>query len=640
MVLLFHYGFGVPGGYVGVDVFFVISGFLITGIITRQMEKGEFSFLEFYERRARRILPALFVVLIISSIGALFVLLPSDLERFAKSLIASLLSVSNFWFWSQGGYFGSASEMAPLLHTWSLAVEEQFYIALPLALFLVYRWAPRHVFSFTAGVTVVTFIAAAFFVSTRTPEVFYFSPFRAWELSLGGLLAVRRPPAVTSKFHRQWIAAAGLLLVVVPAVAFNEETLFPGPSAALPCLGTALLIWTGMSGDSVVRRILATRLLVLVGLISYSLYLWHWPILVLAKHAVGQDLGLVSRLVLGGLAFVMAFLSWKFVETPFRNRGRTSGRVLWLSTLGAGAALAVASGVTLSNGGFERRFDPQVVTLDRARARQAFRTECIDYRPRVEAVSACKIGAAGVPTLLVWGDSYAHAMLPALDTALKNLGVAALFVAESGCPPLPQAVVSWKGRENWRCQQFNRDVMRLLTDSHRLEHLVLAAAWNAYAAEDQGYKLRVAGSDTSEDSLKRGLVELTYDLGEQTAVERIVFIGQVPSYEWSIPTRMLDANRWDVALGSLTREAWRAKSEASHAAVRGLVGSGAFQFIDPSEWFCRSGVCQYADQANLPFYWDHGHINSRGSAFILPQLEQGLRKVLADQGAISLRASP
>jgi peptidoglycan/LPS O-acetylase OafA/YrhL len=393
LVLLFHLGLGIPCGYIGVDVFFVISGYLITEIISRQMEQGEFSFMAFYARRARRILPAFLAVLLFSSIAALFILLLSNLERYAKSEIAALFSVSYFWFWSQGGYFGSASEMAPLVHTWSLAVEEQFYLVLPIALLLMHRWVPLWTRSLVLLACLGTFAAAAWFVPTRTPEVFYFSPFHAWELMLGSLLALFRLPVVAAGLHRQWIAAVGLLLILVPAVAYTAETVFPGPAAALPCVGAALLIWVNASGESGVGRLLKCRALVFIGLISYSLYLWHWPLLVFAKHAVGESLGLEVRFAIGSASLVLATLSWRFIEAPFRSTSQTSSRQAWTfagTSVGLLGAVVVAE---LASQGLTGRYDPQVAALDRARTRDVMRGECINLRSPLEANTVCRIGA-------------------------------------------------------------------------------------------------------------------------------------------------------------------------------------------------------------------------------------------------------
>lgn len=640
LVLLFHLGLGVPGGYVGVDVFFVISGFLITGIINRQMEQGTFSFLDFYGRRARRILPALFVVLLATSIAATIILLPSDLVRYGKSLISALLSVSNFWFWSQGGYFGTISEMAPLLHTWSLGVEEQFYIFLPLVLLLLYRWTPHKVRLLLVIAGLGSFLAAAVFVRTRTPEVFYFSPFRAWELLLGSVLAIGKLPVADDRRHGQWLAVLGLLMIIVPAMTFTSETLFPGPAAALPCIGTALILWASSSSSSPVTRLLSARPMVFIGLISYSLYLWHWPLLVLAKHVLGEDLALPVRLGLGVLSFLLAVLSWKFVETPFRTRTRIGSRQMAMATSSAVAILAAVSAIIWSSQGMPGRFPAEIVALDQARARDVLRAECIDYLRGIDVNSACKLGASGRATVLVWGDSYAHAMLPAFDAALKDMNLSGLFVAESGCPPLPSATVSFKGRDNWRCREFNQQVLKLLSTTKSIDTVLLSGAWDAYTVEKSGYALRVKSRFSSEESLEQGVEDLVTTLRRTSAVKQVVFVGQVPSYDWNVPCRMLLDRLNNRPSSSMTQSAWLSRSAASRGAISTIVRSGSISFIDSSEYFCSTGVCRYADETGQPFYWDNGHINQRGANYMAPALEISLRSILLPGTSSSMRAAP
>ena len=628
LVLMFHLGLGVSGGYIGVDVFFVISGFLITGIIKREIEQGQFTFAGFYARRARRILPALLAVMLLSSVAALVILLPTDLERYAKSVVAALLSVSNFWFWSQGGYFGAGSESAPMLHTWTLAVEEQFYILLPIALVLLYRFTPRWVGRFLLVGCFGTFAASAWFVSTRTPEVFYFSPFRAWELLLGSLLAFYQLPVVVHNWHRQWIAAVGLMLVVAPAFMYTAVTVFPGPAAALPCVGAALLIWIGASGESAVGKLLTSRVLVFIGLISYSLYLWHWPLLVFAKHAIGENLKLVGSIGIGLVSIALATFSWRFIETPFRSRARTTNRQSWLSL---GAALVLLGGMVISvllSHGLGKRFAPQVAALDRARVREVVRPECIDMRVPLNAKTACRIGAQGDPTVLVWGDSYAHAMLPAFDAAFRRLGVAAWFAAESGCPPLPAARVSFRGRDNWRCRELNDKVVRFVGEQPGLAKIVLVAAWDSYADEASGYELQTETSGKSAASLKQSIEALARWSHEARSTRELILVSQVPSFGWSVPHKMLVRELKGEPISALTHQQWINKSAVSRDIFEALTISQHIILVDSSEWFCATGVCRYASNNDQPLYWDGGHINAEGARFIAPMLEVTFRELI------------
>ena len=633
LVLMFHLGLGVPGGYIGVDVFFIISGYLLTGIIKREIEQGEFTFVRFYERRARRILPALLAVLLFSSVAAFLILLPSDLERYAKSMAAALFAVSNFWFWSQGGYFGGDSEMAPLLHTWSLGVEEQFYFLLPIALLLLFRWVPaqRWVGRLVLLACVGTFAASAWFVPTRTLEVFYFTPFRTWELLLGSLLSIYSLPAITSNVHRQLLAAIGLLLIVVPAFAYSSQTVFPGPAAALPCIGTALLIWMGTSGESAATGLLKSRVLVFLGLISYSLYLWHWPLLAFARNIEGGGLILEVRLGIGLASLVLAYLSWRFIETPFRSKIRFSARQALLFSISTAMLLGSMAVTVLLSHGLQDRFTPEVAALDRARTRDSQRAECTDQRDRLDDNTVCHIGAASDATVLVWGDSYAHAMLPAFDVAFQHMGVAASFAAHSGCPPLPAARVSFKGQENWRCHEFNDKVVDFLRTHPKLNQVVLAAAWNIYTNETAGFQLRVSGAGNSAASLKQGIEVLMQQLQSNAAVHNFIVVDQIPTYDESVPYKMLLSKLKGKPFSPMRREDWNERTGVTRGIFEDLANPSArIAFIESSEWFCGTGTCRYASDQGQPYYWDGGHINAQGVQLITPLLERALRKLIGN----------
>jgi hypothetical protein len=472
-----------------------------------------------------------------------------------------------------------------------------------------------------------TFAASAWFVSTRTPEVFYFSPFRAWELLLGSLLAFYQLPAVVHNLQRQLIAAVGLMLVIAPAFVYTAVTVFPGPAAALPCIGAALLIWVGASGESVVGKMLKSRSLVFIGLISYSLYLWHWPLLVFAKHAMGESLKLDGMVGIGLASLALATLSWRFVETPFRSRARTTNRQSWL-LLGAALTLlgSMVSAVLFSHG-LSERFTPQVAALDRARVREVVRPECIDLRVPLNAKTACRIGATGDPSVLVWGDSYAHAMLPAFDAAFKNLGLAAWFAAESGCTPLPATRISFRGRDNWRCREFNDKVVNFVAAQPALNQMVLAAAWDSYANESSGYELRAGSTGDSATSLKQGIESLAKQLHANGVTRNLIVVSQVPTFGWGVPHKMLIRELKGETIPPLMREDWLKKSVVSRDIFEQLSISRHINFlIDSSEWFCATGTCRYASNNDQPLYWDGGHINAEGARFIAPMLEVAFRE--------------
>jgi peptidoglycan/LPS O-acetylase OafA/YrhL len=356
-VILYHAGLEVfRGGYVGVDVFFVISGYLITTILLNEMDEGRFSLVNFYERRARRILPALFFVMACCVPFAWMWLRPEDLASFARSMVAVSLFASNILFWRESSYFAQGSELQPLLHTWSLAVEEQYYILFPLFLMLFWRTGRKVMLALLALVFVGSLVAAHWTALNKPSAAFYLLPFRAWELVIGVFVAftLQRGPLPASAGIRQAGSGLGLGLIVYAVFGFDSETLFPGFPALVPTVGTGLVLLFAVEGTAV-RRILANRLLVGIGLISYSAYLWHQPLFAFARYHLLAAIHHSVMLLLAALTFGLAYLSWRFVETPFRSKARVGRRTIFAAS-GVFASLAIASGLLIDiRGGFPAR---------------------------------------------------------------------------------------------------------------------------------------------------------------------------------------------------------------------------------------------------------------------------------------------
>ena len=356
-VVLFHAGIvGFGGGFVGVDIFFVISGYLITSIILSDQQKERFTLAGFYERRARRILPALMLVVLLSTIAAWYLLLPTELVDYGKSVASVGVFASNILFWTQSNYFAQTSEFIPLLHTWSLAVEEQFYLIFPV--FMIWTVAStkskRLITLVVVGLVSLIFCEWAW---RNAPEAnFFLAPSRVWELLVGVFCAFYlQQPRLHSSLIKQLGSLAGFLMLIY-SIGFYDKTIpFPSLYALVPVLGTALIILF-TDKDTLVGRLLSLPFIVGIGLISYSAYLWHQPLFVFARLNSLDELGVPTLLGLSVLAFVMAYISWRWVEKPFRNRNWLSQRqVLWLAALCSLILIGLGL-VFVVGGGFNERF--------------------------------------------------------------------------------------------------------------------------------------------------------------------------------------------------------------------------------------------------------------------------------------------
>lgn len=359
-VIFFHAGFEVfSGGFVGVDVFFVISGYLITTIIINEMDESRFSLINFYERRARRILPALCTMIFVCLPFAWFILMPQDLQDFAQSLLAVVTFSSNILFWQESGYFDTAAELKPLLHTWSLAVEEQFYIFFPPLLMLMWSLGRRAILGLLAVVFVLSLLLAQWGAYNSPTAAFYLLPTRGWELLIGSFAAfyLQRRQVPLAVPVQNILSFAGLVMIVLSIFIYNKATPFPSLYALLPTLGTVFIILFATKG-TLANSLLSHKALVGIGLISYSAYLWHQPLIVFSKYTT-FELSLLHKSALILVTFVLSFLTWKYIETPARKgRGISTNQVF----IGSGAVFAVLIALGL-HGHFQAGYPGRKVSL-------------------------------------------------------------------------------------------------------------------------------------------------------------------------------------------------------------------------------------------------------------------------------------
>jgi peptidoglycan/LPS O-acetylase OafA/YrhL len=447
-VIFFHAGFELlEGGFVGVDVFFVISGYLITAILYREIQGGTFTLARFYERRIRRLYPALTLVTFACLPFAWLWLLPSDFRQFLHSMAAIQVFASNIYFWQEMGYFSTAAELTPLLHTWSLAVEEQFYVVFPLALILL-RSVRRHLLMVLIGLALAASLMLAEHWSTRHPEAaFFLLPTRAWELLTGSMLALlmeRWRPARNAL--SEILALAGVAMILFAIFTFHNRTPFPGFLALLPVGGTALVIAFAQR-DTLVARFLSLRPLIFIGLLSYSAYLWHQPLFAFTRIRFHSSMGVPLYLLLIILTFVLAYLSWRFVETPFRKGFRVPRRVLLRTTVLASSLLFV-SAVAASLYPqpilrLEKRLEPDqlsalaMVEEARSQEQQEVDAGCVFHRTELDDPTLARLQACFErhgPGLVVLGDSHGKNVFNGLASTGKE---PFLFgFTRSGCIPL------------------------------------------------------------------------------------------------------------------------------------------------------------------------------------------------------------
>lgn len=598
-VLFYHAGVpGFAGGFVGVDVFFVISGYLICGMIDADITNGSFSLARFYKRRILRILPALFVMFLVTSVLSGTYLLPVELEDYSKSLASAVLSGSNLYFAATAGYFDGPAETKPLLHTWSLGVEEQFYLVVPLLMLLAYRFVRKRGKLLFALAAVASF-AAAFVVSYRNETfVFYLTPFRAWELALGGLLSIGFFPAPRGEPAKNFCGIVGLVLLL--------GVIFVGsPSAplllmtSLATLGAALVIASSEGGTSIVGRLLSLRPLLFVGLISYSLYLWHWPLIVFERTDGVFSLGTAgsTKLALIAASFGIAYLSWQYIETPFRIMARTRSRTVVYGTASTAMASALAlCGLVLLVKGAPFRFPERVVSIASYLAYDPsgqFRTgRCFlaTNRQQLDLETCLKLDATR-PNYLLVGDSHAAHLWAGLAAAMPQVNV--MQATASMCRPVLPAVSSFDTRA---CPKLMRFVFDDFVADNRIDRVMLAASWKD---ED------LPGLERTLDALKaRGL--------------DVVVLGPIVEYDGALPRLLADEIlRGHPGIADHMRTPGIRERDVR---MRRMAIAHGAAYLSVYDAICPSDRCHEFAEGDTPMQFDAGHLTVKGSIEVARRL--------------------
>jgi peptidoglycan/LPS O-acetylase OafA/YrhL len=615
-VIFFHAG--VPyfsGGFVGVDVFFVISGYLITSILLRDIKLGAFSVTDFYERRARRILPALFLVMFVSILFSWFLLLAADMKAFSQSLVSISLLSPNILFWLQTDYFSSAAEMKPLLHTWSLGVEEQFYLFWPLVIFSIWKFQHRHKFLLLIILCLISFFTMQYARTESTSFAFYQFPTRAWELILGALAALflnSKNGYIFGKLMSNIMATLGLFLIFFSVIWLDKKSGYPSTWTLLPAAGTLLVIIFSQP-KQVVTQFLGQAWLVAIGLISYSAYLWHQPVFAFARHYLTVPPPWQLMIFLVFVSFFLAFLTWRFIERPFRSASKVS-RPYLLSACFVALSFFMGFGLLghFSNGYDERHFNSiSLREIDTVmKPNYGLSKQCDGF----QQLDTCTYGAE--PNTVLWGDSYAMHLAPALMGDPESIS----FVQRtfSSCRPmLGLSIMGGDYSAEWsqNCLEFNQKTVDWILANDQIKRVVISSMFlfSGYKLFD-GDRFYAYSFELVENALVDSLRLL------EDAKKEVIIVSPMPSNGHDIGRCLarskIMGERLDVC--NFDRDNWSDEFLEGQKFVSRLASRG-FRTLWLDDIFCKTGVCITSFGETFVFR-DKGHLSVSGATYMREKL--------------------
>lgn len=654
-VVFFHAGFSAfSGGYIGVDIFFVISGYLITGIIQREISSQTFSIVNFYERRARRILPALLFVSLCCIPFAYFWMLPFELESFFDSLIAINLFSSNFLFWRESEYFSAAAELKPLLHTWSLSVEEQFYVLFPVFLLLVNKFKHSFVLLAVIIVSLISFLIAEY-ASTHFPTAnFYLLPSRFWELGLGAILAITSQYWLKVKSTTAQLGSMlGLIGLTFSIFYFDGTTPFPSRWSLIPVLSTALIVAFSRP-ENLIGKVLSWKPLVGIGLISYSTYLWHQPLFAFARirmiEAPSESLYLI--LILSSL--LLGYLTWYFIEAPFRNKQWLSRKQIFT---GSAVFISVLIGVGIYGHSMYGIFN--LKQFEAAKI-QVWRK---DYNPKapechadpdnyISPKDACSYNGKLKNKIAIWGDSHALGLAHILAGELKKQKYDLLHLTYSACIPAIGLIKT--DEPTSQCTKYNNEVLDFLSKTKEIEIVVMHGRWPLYLEGSRfdnqeggveygapAYVLPLKKTVTIKSKERIKLVGKQYQKTINLLLKqgkKVVLVYSVPEAGWNVPVKLareiiFELNDTGIKNSkqqlSTRFDTYKERVKATHQQLDLVLDNKNLIRVLPEQLFCNKQLenrCINQLKNGKPLYVDDNHLNSVGALLLSKKIILSLKE--------------
>lgn len=625
-VIAFHaFPSVVQGGYVGVDVFFVISGFLISSILIKNIDRHKFSIIDFYFRRIKRIFPALMLVLAITLCMGWTIMLSDEFKRLGQHTAAATLFGSNFWLWHEAGYFDPSSDLKPLLHLWSLAIEEQFYIVWPLLLFLLYKMT-RHISFFIFLIAIASLISCISHIENHV-SMFYFPQNRAWELLIGAFLASLQSNSLQESRHEKLLnsiftghvfSCLGTLLVLLAIFTLDKTSVFPGWWALLPTLGAAMIIAAG-ERSWINRHCLSNRVMVFIGLISYPLYLWHWPLLAFARI---MENGEPSAFIRSTSVVVSALLSWltyRFLELPLRHGGKRVIASLITAAIAIGTIGYLCGNATIKS----RATFYNLETIMNA---------CEDWGYAKDAIIPLQYndlilesqGTAQETTIFI-GDSNMQQYLPRINQTLINnpqTSNRAIFAVKGACTPIPNIEYSIESMKD--CTQLINSAYAIALNDPRIDTVVIAAAWDSYLGNAQstariynkyGSLYPLSGKNSDGEAMALEELERTiYEL--QKANKRVFLILNIPRGNEFDPRGLITRSWKNLGFGvsrnytGVPTKKIITELEPAVSKLKDIAQRTGITVFDPVEIICNQESCPVLTANGLPIYKDNNHLNA------------------------------
>ncbi|MFZ6659137.1 acyltransferase family protein [Undibacterium sp. TJN19] len=607
-VILFHAGFtAFSGGFVGVDIFFVISGYLITTIVVTEMEQGSFSLLNFYERRARRILPALFFVMLCTLPFAWIWMLPQDLKDFSESLVAVSLFASNIFFCLTNGYFDAASELKPLINTWSLAVEEQYYVLFPLFLMLAWKLGKKCIISLLLIVAVISIGTAHWVSSTHPSFAFYLLPTRGFEILIGALVSLyinyKSHITLVSQRASQLVSLIGLVLILYAIFTFDYKTPSPSLYTLIPTIGAGLVL-VFANTKNLVGKLLGSKAFVGIGLISYSAYLWHQPLLAFARLRSLDGLTNINLILLCLTALLFGYWSWKYVENPFRNKQKISRKILFILSLVLTFTFIVVGLIGWKCKDLNSRLSKQQKVIARFQnydfTQTLRRYTC--YMEPENTYHNFKDECYGNKTsdaYLIWGDSYAAASSKGIRTVHNDI----IQLTASACPPLIDT--SFVDRPN--CLYINNFVKENI-QKLQPKKIFLQSNWYTYKRED------VIGN----------LSKTIEFIKIASPNSKIIIIGSAPQWEPTLPI-FLSGKNITLSQEEYIQMPTYKKLKDVDRRLMILANTNKVEFISLLDSVCIGEKCLAVTKYKSEFWltaWDNGHLTEAGSVYIYTKMKK------------------